>query len=152
MNILAKEFQSMETTQHRTSDYIERAWRRISGEEPVRCCVFVNMQLPDQPIEHVTNSFLDHTGYPKNEVVGFNCRFLQGPDTDPAARAFMRKAIDNRQSVVVELLNYRKTGEPFWNRLSMCPVFDPSGVLTHYAGVQNPLTEIPAHPLMQITP
>lgn len=96
---------------------------------------------PDSPIIYASPSFERMTGYKASEVIGLNCRFMQGKDTDPAAVAKLAQAINNRQSCTIELINYKKDGTPFWNELSMSPVFDIAGVLTHFIGVQTDVTE-----------
>ncbi|GLC36858.1 hypothetical protein PLESTM_000511500 [Pleodorina starrii] len=85
---------------------------------------------PDQPIVYTNRAFLAMTGYSREEVVGRNCRFLQGPDTDPAVVAAIREAIRRRQPLKVTLLNYTKSGERFWNELRLEPVVAPA-VVTH---------------------
>ncbi|MCX6629853.1 MAG: SpoIIE family protein phosphatase [Candidatus Solibacter sp.] len=69
-----------------------------------------------------------------------DCRFLQGPGTDPATVDTLRSAIREKREVTVQLLNYRKDGTPFWNRLSITPVRDASGTVTHFIGVQSDVT------------
>lgn len=78
------------------------------------------------------------------QVVGRNCRFLQGPDTDPAAVRAIHEAISHRLPVTVQLLNYTKSGKAFWNQLRLEPVFAPgdSERLLAYIGVQNDVTEL----------
>ena len=80
------------------------------------------------------------TGYPIAEVLGRNCRFLQGPDTDPAAVAEIRAAVADERECIVEILNYRRDGTTFWNRLSITPVRNEPGEVTHYIGVQSDVT------------
>ncbi|RKS68497.1 PAS domain S-box-containing protein [Motilibacter peucedani] len=94
----------------------------------------------DNPLVWVNPAFLATTGYTEDEVIGVNCRFLQGPDTDPAAIVAMREAIDAQQPTQVVLLNYRKDGTAFWNEVSLSPVFDGAERLTHYVGVQADVT------------
>ncbi|MGH1569442.1 PAS domain-containing protein [Methylobacterium sp. P31] len=77
--------------------------------------VVTDPRLPDNPIVLANRSFLALTGYEADEVLGRNCRFLQGPDTDPAAVALVRAAVAERREVKVQLLNYRKDGGTFWN-------------------------------------
>jgi sigma-B regulation protein RsbU (phosphoserine phosphatase) len=72
--------------------------------------------------------------------MGRNCRFLQGPETDPSAMADIRAALAESRECVVEILNYRKDGSTFWNRLSITPVRDPSGEVTHFIGIQSDIT------------
>jgi PAS domain S-box-containing protein len=80
------------------------------------------------------------TGYPPEETLGRNCRFLQGEDTDPETVATLREAIDNEEPVTVELRNYRKDGTEFWNRVTVTPIYD-DGELVRYLGTQEDVTE-----------
>jgi PAS domain S-box-containing protein len=96
---------------------------------------------PDEPLIYVNEAFERLTGYEKHEVLGRNCRFLQGDDTDSEAVATIRQAIEDERSVSVELLNYRKNGEPFWNQLDIAPVRGDDGELTHYLGFQSDVTD-----------
>jgi PAS domain S-box-containing protein len=100
-----------------------------------------DLRLPDNPLVYVNRGFTEITGYSREESIGRNCRYLQGPDTDPAAISEIREAIADRRSCVVEILNYRHDGSPFWNRLSVTPLRDGSGEVTHYIGVQSDVTE-----------
>ena len=77
----------------------------------------------------------------RDEAVGRNCRFLQGPATDPAAVAEIRAALAERRTITTTLLNYRKDGTAFWNQLSISPVFDGDGDLVSFVGVQTDVTE-----------
>jgi PAS domain S-box-containing protein len=95
----------------------------------------------DQPLVWVNPAFTLATGYSFDEVVGRNCRFLQGPDTDPTAPGQMREAIAHGQPCRTTLLNYRKDGTPFWNQVDLSPVRDGEGVVTHYVGIQTDVTE-----------
>lgn len=97
--------------------------------------------LPDNPLIYVNAGFERITGYPRAEVLGRNCRFLQGPDTDPVATESIRAAIREQRPCVVELLNYRKDGKRFWNRLSITPMRDAAGVVRNYVGVQSDITD-----------
>ncbi len=96
---------------------------------------------PDNPIIYASPGFEQLTGYAAAEVVGRNCRFLQGKETDPDAVARLRRAIRDGQRCTTELLNYRKDGTPFRNELSVSPVRDEEGRLTHFVGVQTDVTE-----------
>jgi PAS domain S-box-containing protein len=96
---------------------------------------------PDNPLAWVNPSFTRVTGYPADEVVGRNCRFLQGPATAPDAVAEIRTAVAERRTVTTTLLNYRKDGTAFWNQLSISPVFDGDGELVSFVGVQTDVTE-----------
>ena len=95
---------------------------------------------PDTPIIFVNPAFTAITGYAREEVLGRNCRFLQGPGADPAVLAEMRAAQAERRAFRGMLLNYRKDGIPFWNGLTISPVFDDAGELVNFVGVQADLT------------
>ncbi|CAD0324104.1 Blue-light-activated protein [Xanthomonas hortorum pv. taraxaci] len=92
--------------------------------------------LLDNPIVFANRAFLEMTGYSSEEVIGHNCRFLQGPDTDPANVNEVRDSIANRRAFATEVLNYRKDGSPFWNALFVSPVFDDKGELVYFFGSQ----------------
>jgi sigma-B regulation protein RsbU (phosphoserine phosphatase) len=97
-------------------------------------------RLPDMPLIYANTGFERLTGHAVADVLGRNCRFLQGPETEPEAAAEIRRAIRDERECVVEILNYRKDGTSFWNRLSITPVRDGAGVLTHFIGVQSDVT------------
>jgi PAS domain S-box-containing protein len=96
---------------------------------------------PDDPLVWVNPSFTRITGYEYGEAVGRNCRFLQGPATDPETVAEIRAALDQQRAVTTTLLNHRKDGTAFWNQLSISPVFDGEGELVSFVGVQTDVTE-----------
>ena len=95
---------------------------------------------PDNPLVFVNRAFEDQTGYTAEEVLGRNCRFLQGPDTDPAAVDEIRRAIAAKVDVSVECYNYRKDGSGFWNALYLSPVFDEAGGLLYFFASQLDVT------------
>lgn len=97
--------------------------------------------LPDNPLIYANEGFERLTGYSIEEVLGRNCRFLQGRDTAPETVAEIRDAIRQDRPCTVQILNYRQDGTPFWNRLSITPVRDASGKVTHHIGVQSDITE-----------
>ena len=102
--------------------------------------VIADPHQPDCPLVYVNEAFLRMTGYTEEEVIGRNCRFLQGPDTDPAVPSEMREAIRAGRGCQVSMLNYRKNGETFWNEVLVSPVRDARGNLTHFVGVQADTT------------
>ncbi|MFF9549830.1 PAS domain S-box protein [Methylobacterium fujisawaense] len=102
--------------------------------------IVTDPNLPDNPIVFANRAFLELSGYAAEELIGRNCRFLQGPETDPAHVARIRDAVAARRDVVVELLNYRRDGSPFVNELYVSPVFGPHGELLFFFGSQLDLT------------
>ncbi len=95
---------------------------------------------PDNPLVWVNPAFTATTGYSLDEVAGRNCRFLQGADTERGTVDEIRDSIRTQQPVTATLLNYRKDGTPFWNELSISPVLDSAGEVTHFVGVQSDVT------------
>ena len=100
------------------------------------CITIADFLAPDHPLVYVNDAFVKLTGYPAEEIVGTNCRFLQGPDTDRAAVADMRRALERGEDVLTVVLNYRRDGRPFWNELHLAAVRDETGRVTHYIGYQ----------------
>jgi two-component system, NtrC family, sensor kinase len=96
---------------------------------------------PEHPIIYCNPAFESMSGYQRDEIIGKNCRFLQGIDTDPAAVKIIRQALQSESECKVILKNYRKDGTPFWNALSISPVRDRAGKLTHFVGVQRDFTD-----------
>lgn len=95
----------------------------------------------DNPIVLANAAFLDLTGHTADEVIGRNCRFLQGPKTDPADVQALRDQLgDGTGHVEVELLNYRKDGTTFWNQLAITPVTDDAGELIYHFASQRDVT------------
>lgn len=97
---------------------------------------------PDCPIVYVNQAFLDLTGYAREEVLGRNCRFLQGPATDRASVDRLKQGIDAQRYTVVDLLNYRKDGTPFWNAVHVGPIYDQQGELAYFYGSQWDITDL----------
>lgn len=98
--------------------------------------VVTDPSLPDNPIVYATQGFLNLTGYSLDQVLGRNCRFLQGPETDPRAVEKIRKSIEEGTDMSVCLLNYRVDGTTFWNQFFIAALRDASGNITNYVGVQ----------------
>jgi PAS domain S-box-containing protein len=94
----------------------------------------------DEPIVYANPAFERITGYDAAEILGRNCRFLQGEGTDPETVDEIRAAIDERRPISTELRNYRKDGTPFWNRLDVVPVRNGDGEVTHFLGLQQDVT------------
>jgi PAS domain S-box-containing protein len=104
--------------------------------------VVTDPRQKDCPIVLANQAFLDLTGYSADEVIGRNCRFLQGPMTSAEDVSEIRRALRaNEDHIDVELLNYRKDGSSFWCQLAISPVYDEDGVLIYYFGSQKDVTE-----------
>jgi phosphoserine phosphatase RsbU/P len=119
----------------------ERELKNRALDVALEGIVITDFRHPDNPLIYVNEGFERLTGYSVAEVLGSNCRFLQGPDTDPQAAEEIRAAVRERRACRVEILNHRQDGTPFWNRLSITPVKDASGEVTHFIGVQSDITE-----------
>jgi len=98
--------------------------------------VVTDPSLPDNPIVYATQGFLNLTGYALDQVLGRNCRFLQGPETDPKAVEKIRRSIEEGSDMSVCLLNYRVDGTTFWNQFFISALRDAAGNITNYVGVQ----------------
>jgi PAS domain S-box-containing protein len=103
--------------------------------------VIVDAQQPDLPLIYVNPAFERLTGYTATEIIGRNCRFLQGEDRDQDARHDIRAALTQGQSVTTVLRNYRKDGTMFQNELSLSVIRDVTGTVTHFIGFQKDVTE-----------
>jgi PAS domain S-box-containing protein len=103
--------------------------------------VITDPRVPDNPIVFVNPAFEEISGYPADEVLGYNCRFLQADDRDQPALEELREALTEERECRVVLKNYRKDGTPFWNELYVSPVHDEEGHLTNFIGVQNDITQ-----------
>ena len=98
--------------------------------------VVSNPRLSENPIIACNDAFVALTGYQREEIIGRNCRFLRGPDTEPTLTAMLRDAIAACRPAMVELINYRKDGTPFRNAVMIAPLFDDDGGLAYYLGSQ----------------
>ena len=103
-------------------------------------CTIADATRPDMPLIYVNAAFERMTGYRQAEVLGRNCRFLQGPDTRSDVVRELQQAIAQGRDHVAVLRNYRKTGEPWENELHLSPVKDAQGRVTHYFGFQHDVT------------
>eukprot|EP00977_Amphora_coffeiformis_P029866 scaffold43153_cov176-Amphora_coffeaeformis.AAC.1 len=98
--------------------------------------VVTDPSLPDNPIVYASQGFLNLTGYSLDQILGRNCRFLQGPETDPKSVERIRKAIEQGNDMSVCLLNYRVDGSTFWNQFFIAALRDAGGNVTNFVGVQ----------------
>jgi len=103
--------------------------------------LIADARQPDTPIIYCNPAFEKLTGYSAEEVIGRNCRFLQGPDTDRAELDKLRSSLRSGTEIQVVLKNYRKDKTPFWNELMVSPILDDEGKLTHFIGVQNDISK-----------
>nr|AML76856.1 putative LOV domain-containing protein [Marrubium vulgare] len=98
--------------------------------------VLTDALLPDMPILYASEAFLKLTGYDRQEVLGRNCRFLSGIDTDPTTQCQIKECIRSHQACTVRILNYRKDRTSFWNFLHISPVRNASGEVAFFVGIQ----------------
>jgi PAS domain S-box-containing protein len=98
--------------------------------------VVTDPNLPDNPIVFANEAFINLSGYEPEEIIGRNCRFMQGPETNPDTVAALRRALEARTEISIEILNYRKDGSTFWNALFLSPVFNSAGELLYFFGSQ----------------
>lgn len=103
--------------------------------------LIADARQPDTPIIYCNPAFEKLTGYSAEEVIGRNCRFLQGPDTDQVELNKLRRSLEAGTEIQVVLKNYRKDKTPFWNELMVSPILDNEGKLTHFIGVQNDISK-----------
>ena len=109
-------------------------------DQSVDGIIIADARKPDLPLVYVNVGFEKMTGYSSREVLGKNCRFLQGEDRAQPSIEVMREAVKNGESCVVMLRNFRKDGTLFWNEFNMSPVRDAAGVVTHFIGVLKDVT------------
>ena len=109
--------------------------RNVEGKLP-NGVVITDPGHADHPITFCNKGFEELTGYSLLEITGKNCRFLQGKDTDQEQVRSVRRAVDNQEPMTTVLKNYRKDGTEFWNEITLSPVRDGNGKLSHYLGFQ----------------
>ncbi|KQO41200.1 HWE histidine kinase domain-containing protein [Methylobacterium sp. Leaf85] len=122
--------------------------RTVDGPDPFAAAlratrmpmVIADPNQPDMPVVFVNTAFERATGFSREEVLGRNCRFLQGPLTDPADVARIREAIAKGVPIEIDLLNHRKNGDVFWNRLLIAPVFDSNRRVAYFFASQLDVT------------
>jgi len=122
----------LDTIPHVLSQILDTCINGITLSDP---------EQPDNPIVYANEAFELITGYDREEIVGRNCRFLQGDDRDQPEIERIREALRNHTPVTVTLRNYRKGGELFMNQFSIRPLFDQQGRLIYYLGTQYDVTE-----------
>ena len=117
-----------------------RLKERAMDEAPVGITLARAADGGDRPVVYVNDEFESLTGYGE-EILGEDCRFLQGPDTAEETRAEIRRGLDEERPVDVDILNYRANGQKFWNRLQIVPLRNEAGETTHFVGFQTDITE-----------
>jgi PAS domain S-box-containing protein len=110
-------------------------------DECVNGVTLADPDLEGAPIIYANKAFERLTGYSQEDIIGHNCRFLQGDDTDQAERYQIAEALKNHESVEVTLRNYKKDGTLFYNHLKIVPLFDKKQRVLYYLGVQYDITE-----------
>ncbi len=110
-------------------------------DECVNGVTLADPDLEDAPIVYANKAFERLTGYEQEEIIGFNCRFLQGTDRDQNARTQIAEAMKKNEAIEVTLRNYKKDGTLFHNRLKITPLFDRKHRVIYYLGVQYDITD-----------
>lgn len=111
----------------------------LTEEELEQSVVITDPALPDNPMIFVSEEFVKQTGYSPEDALGKNCRFLQGPKTNPLAVAAIRTALDSESELTIDILNYKKDGTEFWNRLRIRPLYGDDAEVLFFVGTQNPI-------------
>lgn len=127
------------TDRKRYQEELELRSEAIEGA-PIGISI-TDSQSEDNPLVYVNRGFESITGYNRAEILGRNCRFLQGEETSEEAVAELRTAIEAEKPVTVELRNYRKDGSPFWNRVTVAPVYNDDDELIHFIGFQEDVSD-----------
>ncbi len=104
--------------------------------------LITDVRQSGNPIVYANAAFMELTGYPLDEILGRNCRFLQRDDRDQPPLATVRAAIQEGKPCRALLRNYKRDGTLFWNELTLSPVHDADGQLTHFVGIQNDVTDL----------
>ena len=125
---------------------LDRSVVESVGASPI-AMVITNPRLPDNPIEIANAAFCRLTGYAEAEIVGRNCRFLSGEETEPAVQQQLRSALGSQRPVLVDILNYRRDGTAFRNGVMIAPLFGEDGQLAYFLGSQVDLAAEEAAPL-----
>ncbi|SDH86950.1 PAS domain S-box-containing protein [Chryseobacterium taeanense] len=114
----------------------------IQALNSANCGIIITDNLqPDNPIVYCNKAFENISGYSYDEIIGHNCRFLQSQDRSQPERQYIKEAISEGKDCRVEIRNYKKNGDLFWNELFISPVKNDDGIITHFIGVQNDITD-----------
>ena len=130
-----------------TADFLPARDRhfRLVADSPIPS-VISDPRLPDNPIVACNDAFCDLTGYPVEDVVGRNCRFLSGPATEPWLTEEIRRGVREHKPVLVEILNYKRSGQPFRNAVLVAPIYDENDALLYFLGSQLEIDATAATP------
>ncbi|WP_010183492.1 LuxR C-terminal-related transcriptional regulator [Sphingomonas sp. PAMC 26605] len=118
---------------------------RLVADSPIPS-VISDPRLPDNPIVACNAAFCELTGYPVEDVVGRNCRFLSGPATEPWLTEEIRRGVREHRPVLVEILNYKRSGQPFRNAVLVAPIYDENDALLYFLGSQIEIDSAAATP------
>ena len=133
---MAKEINTQKPMRNLSVDLLKNAFDASRNPITISDC-----SLPDNPIIYANRAFSELTGYSLKDIIGNNCRFLQGKDVDPKVIATIRNAVHTGTTARVILKNYKKDGTPFWNDLVISPLEDSNGATTHFMGMQLDITD-----------
>ncbi|NQY79867.1 MAG: PAS domain-containing protein [Candidatus Caenarcaniphilales bacterium] len=123
-----------------SDEFVSKELKNFALESTSCGVAIADMLQEDQPLIYVNKGFEKVTGYLRDEVIGRNCKFLQGDDTDQPQLELLRHCLKEGEDCVVVLKNYRKDGTLFYNELYLSPIKDKTGKTTHFVGVQNDVT------------
>ncbi len=145
--ILDDYYQALQEEVAKRTDALYRSEQRLrilerAINESSNGIIIVDAQAPDYPMVYVNSGFERLTGYRVHEVLNHNCRFLQGTDQDQPNLQLLRDAVTKGEGCQVELRNYRRDGSLFWNEVTISPVHDIDGTLTHFLGIQSDITDL----------
>ena len=129
-----------DVTDRRLAEESLRLAQRALASVPIGILIS-DAQQPDMPITYVNPAFEHLTGYSQAEVLGRNCRFLQGTERDQPEIAQIRAALNEGHSCEVTLRNFKKDGTMFWNQLHIAPVRNDAGTITHFIGAQKDFSQ-----------
>ncbi|KAK9044102.1 hypothetical protein V6N11_072422 [Hibiscus sabdariffa] len=136
--LMTKDIERIDSLEHgeRQTDIRQGMDLATTLERIEKNFVITDPRLPDNPIIFASDSFLELTEYTREEILGRNCRFLQGPETDQETVSTIRDAIKEQKEITVQLINYTKNGKKFWNLFHLQPMRDQRGELQYFIGVQ----------------
>ena len=147
-NLLARRRQSCRLADREAELEVALTELRVRDRAMAEAPIGVTIAGPwadDTPLVYVNDAFCELTGYSEAEALGRNCRFLQGERTDEATRRTLRAALAAAEPVSVDLVNYTRDGEQFWNKVDIAPVRDDDGEVTHFVGFQTDITARKLH-------